>query len=224
MSRLRAVVASYVGVLVFAAFIFLAAGKLLYWQGLLYVAVALVGTTFNHLLEKPGSTLTAERAARARSGEPWDKKLLGLLFLVNLATFVVAGLDSGRFGWTPQPPLAVTAGGVVLMLAGQLLFAFAKRENAAFTSTVRILDEREHHVCDRGPYRYVRHPGYLGMLLSLLAFPLVLGSGWAMLPTLVGAALLVMRTRLEDRFLTEKLPGYAAYAAQTRWKLLPGVY
>ena len=138
--------------------------------------------------------------------------------------FVVAGLDSGRLGWSGPVPRAVTRAGLALMFAGQVVFALSKRENAFFSSTVRIQPERGHRVCDTGPYRVVRHPGYVGMLLSQLAFPLVMASWWAFAPAAVGAALLVARTALEDRFLQAELPGYAEYAARTRWRLVPGVF
>lgn len=224
MTRAKAIIGSYVGVLVLAAPVFLGAWKLVYWQGLLYVGVALAGTTLNHLLVREGSDLTVDRASRAQEGQDWDKRVLGAYFLASVVTFAVAGLDSGRFGWSGQVPIWVAIAGVVLMLVGQVLFALAKRENAFFSSTVRIQDERGHKVCDTGLYRFVRHPGYLGMLLSLLAFPLVMQSFWAFIPASVGVLLLVVRTRLEDRFLEERLPGYVEYAARTRWRLIPGVF
>jgi len=221
-SNPTAIISSYVGILAFAAPIFLAAGTLAYWQGLLYVGVALAGTTLNHLLVREGSDITVDRAARAHEGQAWDKRVLGAIFLVSVVTFAVAGLDSGRFGWTGPVPAWVAIAGVILMPAGQILFAVAKRENAFFSSTVRLHDG--HRVCDTGLYRAVRHPGYLGMLLSLLAFPLLMESFWAFIPASVGALLLVVRTLLEDRFLAAILPGYAAYAARTRWRLIPGVF
>jgi len=224
MTRSRAIISSYIGVFVFAVPIFLGAWRLNYWQGLLYVGLALFGTTLNHLLVREGSDITAERAARAHEGESWDKRLLGQLFLMNALMFLVAGLDSGRFGWSGPLPDGVAIGGAALMLSGQLIFALAKRENAFFSSTVRIQGERNHQVCDTGLYARVRHPGYLGMLLSMFAFPLILESFWAFIPAVAAGAILVMRTRLEDRFLRAELPGYSAYATRTRWRLLPGVF
>ena len=217
----KAIIASYVGVVLYSAFIFLGAGKIAYWQGLLYVALALAGTTLSHILVPAGSTITADRLSEAQAGRDWDRRLLRTLFLVNVMTFLIAGLDSGRFGWTGDLPVVVTATGAVLMLSGQVLFAVAKRENEFFSSTVRIQTERGHRVCDTGLYRFVRHPGYLGMLVSLLAFPLVLNSYWAFAPAGLGAALLVVRTILEDRFLVEELSGYRDYTGRTRWRLLP---
>jgi len=224
MPRRKVIAGSYVGVLLFSSFIFLGAWKLSYWQGLLYVVLALAGTTLNHALQKSGSDLTEERARNAGAGQTWDKRLLGMIFLGTIATFVIAGLDSGRFGWSGPVPLGVTILGSTLMLAGQLLFAIAKRVNNFFSSTVRIQTERGHMVCDAGPYGHIRHPGYLGMLMSILAFPLVINSYWAFIPASVCAILLIVRTNLEDRVLAEQLPGYREYAAKTRWKLIPGVF
>jgi protein-S-isoprenylcysteine O-methyltransferase Ste14 len=224
MTKSKAMIASYAGVLVFAGVIFLAAGKIVYWQGGVYVALVLFGTTLSNLLVPSGSTITADRARDAGAGEDWDKKLLKAYFLVSILTFVTAGLDSGRFGWSGDVPFAVTAAGATLMVIGQALFAVAKRQNAFFSSTVRIQTERGHRVCDTGLYRFVRHPGYLGMLLLSIAFPMVMNSYWAFVPTAIGVALLILRTVREDRFLASKLAGYPDYASRTRWRLLPGVF
>ena len=224
MSKLRAIVASYVGVLLYASFIFLAAWKLVYWQALLYVVVALIGTTISNALVPRGSDLTAERASNAAAGQTWDKRLLGAYFLVVVVTFVIAGLDSGRFGWSGPVPLGVTIAGVILTLLGQIIFAVAKRQNAFFSSTVRIQSERGQRVCDSGLYRYVRHPGYLGMLVALLALPLLINSYWAFVPTAFAAVLLLIRTAIEDKMLAAELPGYREYVARTRWRLIPAVF
>ena len=224
MGKTRAIIASYVGVLLYAGFVFVGAWKIAYWQGVLYVVLALVGTTLNHILVPAGSTITADRAREAKVGRDSDRRLLGVYFLVNAMTFLTAGLDSGRFGWSGEVPVGVTVVGAALMLSGQVVFAVAKRENAFFSSTVRIQTERGHQVCDAGLYRFVRHPGYLGMLISLLSFPLVMNSYWAFVPSGIGVAVLAVRTVLEDRFLVEELPGYQDYTNRTRWKLLPGLF
>ena len=224
MKQAKAIIASYIGVLVYASLVFLGAWRLLYWQGMLYVVLALAGVTMSHILVPKDSSITTNRAREAQAGQIWDKRLLGAIFLVNVVTFLVAGLDSGRFGWSGSVPLAVTIAGVAVMVAGQVVFAVAKRENEFFSSTVRIQMERGHRVCNSGLYRYARHPGYLGMLMSMLAFPLVLNSYWALLPAVIAAALLVARALFEDRFLTRELPGYSDYAARTKWLLVPEVF
>jgi protein-S-isoprenylcysteine O-methyltransferase Ste14 len=224
MTRARTVITAYLGAIAFAAVVFVSAGKLVYWQGLLYLALSLTGVTLNQILAPKESDLQVERARGASAGESWDKRLLGAYFLVTLAAFIVAGLDSGRFGWSGDVPAAVTVAGVLLMASGQVIFALAMRENRFFSSTVRIQTERGHRVCDTGVYCLVRHPGYVGMMLSILAFPLVLGSYLAFIPVLLAAILLVVRTVLEDRLLLRELPGYPGYAVATRWRLVPGIF
>ncbi len=224
MSKGKAVIGSYIGVLIFAIPIYIAGGKTHYWQANLYLIVAIVGTTLNHLLMPKGSDLTVERATRAREGLKWDRMLLLVIFLMNIATFVVAGLDSGRYKWSGSFPIAATAAGVCLMLAGQILFALAKRANAFFSSTVRIETERKHTVCETGLYKVVRHPGYLGMIISIIGFPLIMNSYWSFIFVAVSVALLALRTLLEDRFLKANLEGYAGYAQKTRWRLIPFIF
>jgi protein-S-isoprenylcysteine O-methyltransferase Ste14 len=75
-----------------------------------------------------------------------------------------------------------------------------------------------------GPYKIVRHPGYVGMGLSALAIPLILGSWWALIPGGIAAALIIIRTALEDKTLQAELPGYVEYTKQTRYRLIPGVW
>lgn len=216
--------ASYVGVAAYASLVFVGAGRLSYWPGVLYVSLAVAGTAISQLLVPAASDLAASRSREAGAGQEWDKRLLGAYFLVNVATLVVAGMDSGRFGWSGRVPAPVIVAGAVLMVAGQIVFALAKRENAFFSSTVRIQDERGHVVCDTGLYRFVRHPGYVGMLVSLLASPLVLASYWSFIPAVLGASVLVVRTAVEDRFLAMELPGYSEYQTSTKWRLVPGVF
>jgi protein-S-isoprenylcysteine O-methyltransferase Ste14 len=220
----RAIIASYIGVLAFASVIFIAAGRLLFWPAILYVVLALIGTTANHVLMPRESDLTASRAEGTASGESWDKRLLLVYFLLSIVTFAVAGLDAGRLHWTGALPLYVPAVGAIILIVGQILFALSKRENAFFSATVRIQRERGHSVCTTGPYRLVRHPGYLGMLITALAVPLVLESLWAFVPTLLGVGVLAVRTLREDALLTRELPGYAEYATTTRWRVVPGIF
>ena len=182
MSNLKAIILSYIGVLAFSLVIFIAGGRLFYWQAILYVLIALIGTTISHLLTPKGSNLASERATRMREGVKWDRLLLKLLFLSNIITFIIAGLDSGRFGWSVQVPMVVTALGAIIMVIGQTLFAVAKQANPFFYSTVRIDSEKKHAVCETSVYSVIRHPGYLGMIISAIGFPLLLHSYWAYIP------------------------------------------
>jgi protein-S-isoprenylcysteine O-methyltransferase Ste14 len=96
--------------------------------------------------------------------------------------------------------------------------------NPFFEKTVRIQTERGHYVIDTGPYRFIRHPGYLGFLGWCLSTPLFLGSWWSLLPALLCIAALAVRTRLEDRTLHQELSGYREYAGRVRYRLIPGIW
>ena len=141
----------------------------------------------------------------------------------TLAVLITAGLDA-RFGWSA--PIGSGLWGLALTLAfgSQMFVLWAMATNPFFATTVRIQGERGHHVVSSGPYQLVRHPGYLGSLIYNLAIPLVLGSLWTFLPALLTIALLVLRTRLEDRTLQAELPGYPEYAAIVRHRLIPGLW
>jgi protein-S-isoprenylcysteine O-methyltransferase Ste14 len=155
----------------------------------------------------------------------WDPPLAtgGFLFLFP-ALFVVAGLDARRYQWSPPIPGGVTVAAAAAFVFGQAFAFWAVRSNPFFAKFVRIQHERGHHVVRSGPYAYVRHPGYAGSLLAHLMLPLILGSLWALVPAVIGTALFVVRTWLEDRTLQAELPGYRDYAHDVRWRLVPGVW
>ena len=101
---------------------------------------------------------------------------------------------------------------------------WALAENRFFSSTVRIQTDRGHVVCDSGPYRIVRHPGYAGNILALFGIVLALSSVWALIPAVVASIIAVIRTALEDGTLQEELPGYREYAGRLRYRLIPWIY
>jgi protein-S-isoprenylcysteine O-methyltransferase Ste14 len=105
------------------------------------------------------------------------------------------------------------------------LLTWAMAVNTHFEKTVRIQHDRGHRVIDSGPYRIVRHPGYLGAILGFtLAAPLLLGSWWSFVPAVAAVVCLIIRTSLEDRTLQNELDGYKDYAQNVRYRLLPGLW
>lgn len=136
---------------------------------------------------------------------------------------LVAGLDA-RFGWSPSVSLTLKVMALVMIVGGYALGSYALIENRFFSGMVRIQTERDHHVVSSGPYRWVRHPGYVGAIVVYLATPLLLESGWSFLPAVLLTALLIIRTALEDKTLQEELAGYRDYAGRVRYRLLPRVW
>ena len=113
---------------------------------------------------------------------------------------------------------------LAVFVAGHGLFLWAKKVNPFFSSVVRIQTDRGQVVCREGPYKFCRHPGYLGGLLFGLATPLVLGSYWALIPQGLAGLLLLGRTLLEDRMLTQDLLWYAEYKQAVPALLIPGLW
>ncbi len=128
--------------------------------------------------------------------------------VMMIAEYVIAGLDQ-RLGLTPQLPLYLQMLGLAAAIFGyDFLLVWAMASNAFFVATVRIQSDRQHAVVSSGPYRFIRHPGYLGTILLHLGVPLMLSSLWAVIPGIGAALALIVRTRYEDRMLLAELPGY----------------
>ena len=166
--------------------------------------------------------LMRERFRPGTGGE--DRALRWLMMPLFIAQLIVAGLDVGRFGWSGRVPLVIHGAGLLLFAGGIALAMRAMVVNRFFSPVVRIQEERGHRLITEGPYRFVRHPGYAGMLLSFLGSGLVLGSWWSFLPLIPAVGLILRRTILEDRYLREHLEGYLGYVERVRYRLLPGAW
>lgn len=186
--------------------------------------MSLFGVVVNFTSIGEDDELRIERSNPPKDAKEWDRQILKLSALVTIITYVVAGLDSGRYQWSPRLGWDICVLGIVLMFIGQLLFILAKKTNRFFSSVVRIQTDRGHTVCQTGLYKFVRHPGYLGMIISWVGFPLLLGSMWSIIPIAFAIVLLLVRTSLEDEALINELPGYSQYIQKTRYKLIPEIW
>jgi protein-S-isoprenylcysteine O-methyltransferase Ste14 len=214
-------------VLLLPAVLFIAAGRLNWVMGWVYVGLAIASTAASRIIVMfKNPELIAERA-QYREGEgvkDWDRVLVALVALYGpLATLIVAGLDE-RFGWPPQLPLALQLVALAVVVLGYFMATWAMVVNKFFSAVVRIQKDRDHAVVTSGPYRFVRHPAYAGGIISYLATPVMLDALWALIPAGLIVVGVIVRTALEDRTLREELAGYAEYAQQTRYRLLPGIW
>jgi protein-S-isoprenylcysteine O-methyltransferase Ste14 len=217
--RMRQVVIQF---LILAAILFIASGRLDWVWLWAYLGVSVSVLAVNVLVMPP--ELIAERGEVGKEDiKGWDRVITTLNILPSLVTPIVVGLDE-RFGWSPQLALTVHLIGLALLVLGQGLFTWSMVSNRFFSTSVRIQMERDHTVASDGPYRYVRHPGYVGDIVSAFAAPLALGSLWALIPAAITLCLLVVRTALEDRTLQDELDGHREYAARVRYRLLPGLW
>jgi len=212
------------GLILYIPFLFWPAGTWnwpMAWALIVVTAMWIIGTAIVTIPRYP--ELLAERVGPRKGGKVWDTAILSVIGVMMLAKMLLAGLDM-RFVWTGGLPLGAEIGGMVAALAGYGLVVWATGSNAYFAQTVRIQTERGHTVATGGPYQFVRHPAYIGMICVELGTSVMLGSWLALIPGAVSAVLLVLRTVLEDRILLTELARYEEYAEKTRYRLIPGVW
>ena len=198
-----------------------------WWQAwVFFVLIVTAGIGGRIWAEHRHPGLLAERfkTFKAQDVKSWDKIIAPLMALsLSFPLVIVAGLDH-HFTWSPLFPIWMNLLGFVLITFGYAFAAWALIENRFFMSLVRIQKDREHEVCNSGPYRIVRHPGYAGNIFALPGIVLALGSVWTLIPVVIAVIIAVIRTELEDRTLQEELKGYKEYVQRVRYKLIPGIY
>ena len=208
------------GLLLVGALIFLPAGTLLYFNGLL-----LVGLLFGPMLIA-GFVMLAKspdflrKRLDAKEKQAAQKGVLGLSALMFVAGFVVAGLDF-RFGWSVMPPWVIITASVLFLLA-YVLYAEVMRENAYLSRTIRV--EAGQTVVDTGLYGIVRHPMYAVTLLLFSMIPLVLGSWYALIAFAFYPVIITVRLLDEEKLLTRELPGYEEYKKKVKYRLIPFIW
>jgi len=198
-----------------------------WWQAWVYaVLIVATGVGSRMWAEKRHPGMLSERVkfGKAQDVKSWDKVLSPLMAVsTTFPLMILAGLDH-RFGWSPVFPIWLIILGFILIVAGYTFAGWALTENRFFSSVVRIQKDRGHAVCDSGPYRIVRHPGYAGNILALPGIVLALGSVWTIIPVIVALIISVIRTVLEDKTLQEELPGYKDYVRRVHYRLIPGIF
>jgi protein-S-isoprenylcysteine O-methyltransferase Ste14 len=211
-------------VLILAAALFASAGRSAGTRAWLYLILVATIQVLTALVLIPRSPdLLIERSQLGEGVKAWDIGLAVFMGYSSVFMALAAGLEA-RFV-APLPGLntgAIIA--VLVALLGTLITLWAMTANPFFSGIVRIQQERGHTVASAGPYRYIRHPGYAGMLIFTLAAPLILGSLWALGVAAVTLVVTVVRTSLEDRTLQRELEGYASYAQRVRNRLVPGIW
>jgi protein-S-isoprenylcysteine O-methyltransferase Ste14 len=212
------------GIVVMGVALFWSAGQMTWWPAWAAIAVMLAWITATTIvIFRFNRDLLAERLGPRKGAKPWDTAIMSIMGLLQLARYIVAGLDQ-RYGWTGGFPLAAQIAALIACVLGYALFVWATASNAFFSQIVRIQYERGHTVATGGPYKYVRHPAYAGAILYELAVPVLLASWWALIASGLSAILLILRTVLEDRTLKAELTGYDDYVRRVPYRLLRGIW
>lgn len=214
-----------IGVLIVlqAILLFGSAGRLVWLAGWLYLALYVGFIGLNAMLLIPKGSALIEERSKLKISKRWDQVVMVFYSLSGPAMLVVAGLNQ-RWKWAPDLGRPIQLAALAIMAVGMGLFSWSMATNAYFSATVRIQQERGHQVVDTGPYRFVRHPGYIGIIIFSLATPPMLDALWAFIPAIVLVITIIIRTWFEDRTLHAELEGYPYYAQRVRYRLIPGIW
>lgn len=203
--------------------LFLPAGTIFWLQGWIYIILMIVfSTSFITYLTKKDPELLKARA-KTKTTESWDKKILIFSTPAFLMMYILPGFDAVRFQWSIVP-LYLNIIGFIGMILALIFFFLVSRENTYLSRVVEIQEERGHKVITSGPYRIVRHPMYLAVIVLYISHCLALGSLFSLIPCAIVILTIILRIIHEDKMLQEQLEGYKEYAQKTRYKLIPGLW
>ncbi|MEH2526531.1 MULTISPECIES: methyltransferase family protein [unclassified Bradyrhizobium] len=212
-------------VIAMGALLFAAAGSL-DWPAawVMLIVSAILGPACGLWLAKTDPALLAERMRPTfQANQPAADKIFMLIFLLALLLWlVVIGLD--RRANASDVPLLLQVLGLAMYLLSIAFIMWVFRENSFAAPVVKVQAARHQRVISSGPYAFVRHPMYSGVMLYFLGIPLLLGSWWGLAFAPVFAVLFAIRARIEERALLEGLPDYADYAERVRYRLVPGLW
>lgn len=160
-----------------------------------------------------------------RRGQPATDRVLIAAFMATYAALVaLCAADVWRLHLLPPLAPWLRAIGLAAFVEGWWIVHRALETNAFAASVVRHQADRGQVVVRDGPYAVVRHPMYAGLVAVMVGLALWLGSAAGAIFTAMPVAILAARIRVEERMLRAELPGYADYAAQVRWRLVPGLW
>ncbi|HUI87356.1 MAG TPA: isoprenylcysteine carboxylmethyltransferase family protein [Anaerolineales bacterium] len=204
--------------------LFLPAGRLNWLEAWIYIASYLIFLMIYAVWAITNDPeLLKERSQVASNTKGWDKLILSVYTILLLCLFILIGLDAERFHWSSLPVVLKLMGWLGLIFAAWLIF-WAIRTNTYASRVARIQDDRGQTIIRSGPYQFVRHPMYAGIIVLFLCTPPALGSFWGLIPAMVIGILFFIRTRLEDQMLRKELSGYEDYTKHVQYRLMPGIW
>ena len=214
-------------ILLIPGLLFISAGTVKWTMAWVYVVILLISTIGSRLVVfflNPDTLQERAKFTSAEATQKWDRILVSIVGIIGpTLIIIVSGLDY-RFGWSSQIDLSLQIIAVGLVILGYGMAVWAMIVNRFFSSVVRIQKDRNHVVVEKGPYRLVRHPANAGSVLASLSIPVMLGTLWAFIPSILLILAIVVRIDLEDKFLQNDLPGYQDYTKRTPFRVIPGIW
>jgi len=208
------------GLGILGLFLFLCAGDIRYWNAWLYLAVFAVSSfSFGIYLYLNDKDLLKKRL-NSKEKEKEQNVYTYAAGISLLSMYGVCGLDY-RFDWSHLPFSAVTIA-LIIMLAGFGLFVLTLIQNSFASRIVEIQDDQK--VIDTGVYSVIRHPMYTAALAMFFASAIVLGSYYALVPTVFFLTGIIFRIGNEEKVLFEGLKGYSSYMLKVKYRLITFIW
>jgi protein-S-isoprenylcysteine O-methyltransferase Ste14 len=223
--KARVVVQCALTAVVTGALLFLPAGTWKFWQGWIFLALSVIPMVAASLYFAERDPQLVERRLQKREKVAEQRVIIRLAGLIFFSAFLLPGFDF-RFGWSQRSfggvPVWLMILSGAIALAGYLMTYWVMATNSYASRTIQV--EKEQPVISVGPYGIVRHPMYLGGVISTVFLPLALGSYWAVPAFALLVPVIALRILNEEKILRQELPGYLEYCGRTRWRLLPFVW
>lgn len=220
----KLIIKSIIHFLMMVVLVFCSAGTLRYWQGWAFVSYYVVISVLALKKLKANKSLLMERIKPGPGVKWWDKIIFYIYVPLTMISIVFSSMDGGRFHFSPAIPIGIYIIVYAIMVCSYSFIMWAMFTNNFFSSRVRIQSDRGQYVVQEGPYKFVRHPGYFGVLFWQPSTSISLGSVWGLIPAVLAVVTIIVRTYLEDRMLQKELPGYSEYAKKVRYRLIPGIW
>ena len=220
---LQLVASTVGGILFMGAVLFWPAGTFDYWQAWVCIAVFIVSTmvpTVYLAVKYPDALQRRLTAGPWAETRPAQRLINVGIVLMVVVVGVVSALDH-RFGWS-SAPIAVLVLGNVLVFGGISLAELVIIQNNYAAATVTV--EEEQTLVTTGLYGLVRHPMYVGALITMVGMPLALESYWGLIALVPSVVVFALRVRDEEKMLRQELAGYEEYMHKVRYRLVPGVW
>lgn len=212
-----------VGIMAFVIFnlaLFLPAGSIYYWNAWIFNFVTFVPLILFVIYMFHKDPKLLERRLNYKEREK-EQKILQLLGIVEfLALFLLPGFDF-RYHWSFVPLLIVILSNIGYFL-GYLFIIRVFIENSYASRIIQV--EKNQKVISTGPYAYIRHPMYLGVLIMYFFMPIALGSFYALIAFIFLPVHIIQRIRNEEKVLEKELPGYDEYKEKVKFKLIPKIW
>ena len=150
--------------------------------------------------------------------------LIGFLFMINFRFLGRLGIPTNKLATLLLPDTTVLNSIIVILLIAGLIIAIVARRTLARNWSVAVALKEDHELITTGPYKYVRHPIYTGMLLMILGTALSVATLGACIGFFIILVGVLLKLRQEEALLTKHFAqGYLSYKKRTR-TLIPFIW